>query len=101
MKLKHQPARLPLSELRSLGPTSAAALSDVGIHDRATLQRHGVRGAFALLRAQFGKRITVNWMYALECALRDIPWQLLETTRKAELKADAKRVIAELDGKHQ
>ena len=85
-----------LSHLPSLGTTSAAALMEVGIADPESLRKHGSIEAFKLLRAQFGKRVTINWIYALDCAVRDIPWQLLEDTRKQELRAEAKTIIAEL-----
>ncbi|MCP5179194.1 MAG: TfoX/Sxy family DNA transformation protein [Pseudomonadales bacterium] len=92
-------AESPLAQLPSLGPASAAALADVGIRDEVALREAGVGGAFALLRAQFGKRITVNWIYALECALRHLDWRLLEPERKAALRAEAGAIIAALEGR--
>ncbi len=86
-----------LAKLPSLGATSAALLAEVGIEDYATLAGHGAIGSFTVLRMRFGKRITVNWVYALECAIRGLDWRLLEQSRKAELKAAAKDVIAQLE----
>ena len=86
-----------MAQLRSLGKTSAAMLADVGIADLATLRAHGPIGSFTVLRMRFGKRITVNWIYALECALHDLDWRLLETERKAELRTAARKIIAELE----
>ena len=90
-------AQLPLSELPSLGATSAALLAEVGIENFSVLSNHGPVGSFTVLRMRFGKRITVNWIYALECALRGIDWRLLESDRKDELRAAARKIIAELD----
>ena len=46
---------------------------------------------------RFGKRIAINWIYALECALLGIHWKLLDSERKKQLKAAAQNVIAELE----
>lgn len=89
-----------LSDLPGLGQTSAELLADVGIEDIGTLREHGPIGSFYALRMQFGKRITVNWIYALECAIQGIDWRLLELSRKAELRTAARQVIAELDSIH-
>ncbi len=88
---------LPLSALPSLGPTSARLLAEVGIQDLQTLKQHGALGSFTVLRMRFGKRITVNWIYALECALRGIDWRLLEAERKDRLRMAARKVITELE----
>ncbi len=86
-----------VADLPSLGKTSAAALADVGIDTPEALRQYGTLEAFQRLRAQFGKRITINWIYALDCAIRDLPWQLLEQERKQTLREEAKKIIAELE----
>ncbi|NKC00316.1 MAG: competence protein TfoX [Pseudomonadales bacterium] len=93
MHAKH----LPLSHLPSLGATSAQLLAEVGIEDVHSLQEHGAVGSFTALRMQFGKRITVNWIYALECAVLGIHWRVLSSERKAELRSIAHQIIADLD----
>ncbi len=95
--MAHNNNRLALAELPSLGETSASLLAEVGIHDRETLQQHGAVGSFLVLRMQFGKRITLNWVYALECAILGIDWRLLQDERKAELRAAARKVIRDLE----
>ncbi len=87
----------PLAEMSSLGTTSAGALVDVGIESPESLRNHGPVLAFKLLRSQFGKRVTISWIYALECAVRDLPWQNLDIERKIELKEQATNIIAELE----
>ncbi len=86
-----------LSDLPSLGATSAELLSQVGILDAESLRELGSIECFTVLRTRFGKRITVNWIYALECAIRDMNWRLLHPERKAELRAAARQVIADID----
>ena len=90
---------LALAALPSLGPTSAKLLAEVGINNFNALQDHGSIGSYTVLRAQFGKRITVNWIYAIECALQGIHWRLLTETRKSELRAAAREIIDSLENK--
>ncbi len=89
-----------LSDLPSLGETSAELLRQVGIQDVVTLKAHGPVASYRALRAQFGKRITVNWVYALECAIESISWRMLTPERKAELRAAAHAVNRELQSLH-
>lgn len=89
--------RYPLADLPSLGLTSAELLADVGIDDLESLREHGAIGSFTALRMQFGKRITVNWIYAIECALQGIHWRMLTEARKTELRDAARDIIEELE----
>jgi DNA transformation protein len=86
-----------LAALPSLGAKSAEMLVEAGIADVKTLRRLGPVDAYRRLRFHFGKRVSTNFAYAIECALRGIDWRLLETERKAELKAQTKRIAAELE----
>ena len=88
-----------MAELPSLGETSACLLKEVGIEDYPTLVHHGAIGAFTVLRLRFGKRITVNWVYALECAIRMIDWRMLGADTKETLRTEARKVIHELEGR--
>jgi len=87
---------MPLAKLPSLGTTSAELLSQVGITDLKTLQEHGSAESFRALRMRFGKRITVNWIYALESALLGLDFQSLGKEQKLKLKDSARGVIHEL-----
>lgn len=86
-----------LAALPSLGLTSAQMLVDAGVPDVATLEALGPIECYRLLRFRFGRRVTINYVYAMECAIRRIDWRLLEDARKAELKALAKQVTAALE----
>ena len=87
-----------LADLPSLGPKSAQMLADTGVTDLKTLTALGPIACFRSLRFRFGKRVTLNFLYALECAIRGLDWRLLDAERKAELRAAAHAVIAELEG---
>jgi hypothetical protein len=89
---------LALAALPSLGVTSAQMLIDVGIRDQATLRTMGPESCFRSLRFHFGRRISTNFIFAIECAIRGIGWKMLEPVRKAALREAAKRIIAEIEG---
>jgi hypothetical protein len=92
------PNVLALAALPSLGVTSARMLIDVGIRDEATLRAMGPETCFRSLRFHFGRRVSTNFIYALECAIRGIAWKMLEPARKAELREAARRIVIELEG---
>jgi DNA transformation protein and related proteins len=90
-----------LATLPSLGPTSAQMLIEAGIPDVKTLRRLGALGSYRRLRFHFGKRVTTNFAYAIECALRRMDWRLLEPKRKAEIKLAVQKIAAELESAAQ
>jgi DNA transformation protein len=91
------PNVLALAALPSLGITSAQMLIDVGIKDEATLRAMGPESCFRSLRFHFGRRVSINFIYALECAVRGIGWKMLEPGRKAALRAAARRIVHDLE----
>lgn len=85
-----------LAALPSLGAKSAEMLIEAGIPDVKTLRKLGPVNAYRRLRFHFGKRVSTNFAYAIECGLRGMDWRLLEPERKAELKAAAQAIAVEL-----
>lgn len=85
-----------LAALPSLGDTSAHMLIEAGVPDVATLRGLGPLESYRRLRFHFGKRITTNFIYALECACRGLDWRLLDSARKAELRRDATAIAESL-----
>lgn len=88
-----------LARLPGLGPTSARMLVEAEVGDVAALHRLGVVEAWRRLRFRHGARVTVNFIYALEAAIRGIDWRDIEDARKAELKAAAMAIKLELDAR--
>jgi DNA transformation protein and related proteins len=86
-----------MAALPSLGLTSAQMLVEAGVSDASTLRQLGAVECYRRLRFHHGKRATINFVYALECACRGLDWRLLEPERKAELRREAKAVAAELE----
>ncbi len=77
-----------LSDLLNLGPTSAGWLRDVGIETYEDLERLGSVQAFLLVDAS-REGVSLNLLWALEGALRDVRWDLLPR----ELRADLRRQV--------
>ena len=92
------PSLAALAALPSLGRTSAQMLIEVGIPDEAMLRRLGPQACFRALRFRFGRRVSTNFIYALECAIRGIAWRALELRRKATLRSAAQDIILTLEG---
>ena len=78
-------------ELKNLGPVSLEWLGAAGIHSRADLEAIGAIEAFRLVRLH-GFNASLNLLYAMEAALRDLPWTALPPEVKTKLKAAAKAV---------
>src|SRR5437899_9986323 len=87
-----------LAALPSLGRTSAQMLIEAGIPDEAALKRLGPQACFRALRFRFGRRVSTNFIYALECAIRGIAWRALEPRRKAKLRVAARSIVLDLEG---
>jgi DNA transformation protein len=85
-----------LAALPGLGQVSARMLIEAGVPDVEALQQLGPIDAYRRLRFQFGGRVTLNFMYALECAARGLDWRELELERKEELKRVAREIAASL-----
>lgn len=96
MRAKGMRALEALAELPSLGKTSAQMLFEADVADVATLHRLGPIECYRRLRFRHGKRVSVNFAYALECAILGIDWRQLGADRKAQLKAEALAVNAQL-----
>ncbi len=75
-----------LVELRNLGPVTSAWLQAVGIHNRDDLAKIGSIGAYRILQGH-GYRITLVGLYAMEGALRDMPWNRLPDKVRNRLKS--------------
>lgn len=85
-----------LAALPSLGSVSARMLVEAGVPTGLALKRLGPIESYRRLRFRFGKRVTLNFLYALECAILGLDWRMLSPARKAELKAAAAEVDADL-----
>lgn len=85
-----------LAALPSLGRISARRLIEADVSDVETLRRLGPIESYRRLRFFRGKLVSLNFLYALECAIHGLDWRLLSQERKAELKAGARIIETQL-----
>lgn len=83
-----------LLTLKNLGPKSAAQLVDLGITSADQLIELGAEEIFRRLYFRFcdEHRLSVNYLYALEGAIKGCDWRLIPANRKAEIKALVKDI---------
>ncbi|WP_417454932.1 TfoX/Sxy family DNA transformation protein [Kiloniella sp.] len=83
-----------LLSLKNLGPKSVAQLVDIGITSSDQLIELGTEEVFRRLYFRFcdEHRLSVNYLYALEGAIKGCDWRLIPVNRKAELKALVKNL---------
>ncbi len=80
-----------ITDLRGLGVVSARWLSSVGINDENDLREVGAVEAFARVRLAVAPRASLNLLYALEGALRDVDWRSLPEDLKLSLRRAYRR----------
>jgi DNA transformation protein len=81
-----------LNQIRNLGPVSRQWLDDIGIHTIKDLRRVGSVSAYAMVRRN-ERRASLNLLWALEAAIRDIDWRELNSCDKEVLRTK----LAELE----
>jgi DNA transformation protein len=78
-----------LAALRNLGPASAAWLEAAGIHTADQLRRLGALEAFRRVAFHRGGDVSLNLLYALEGALRDVRWDRIPREERDALRRAA------------
>ncbi|MBP3127398.1 TfoX/Sxy family DNA transformation protein [Thalassospira sp. ER-Se-21-Dark] len=86
--------------MRNIGPKSSRELSEIGIKTRDQLRALGVEETTRRLLFRFGseKKISLNYLYALEGAIHGHDWRDITPARKQELKALLDTLRRELSG---
>ena len=79
---------MPVSEMRNLGATSAHWLNNVGIFTAADLAHFGSVIAFRIVK-ESGYPASLNLLYGMEAALRDIDWRELDPVEKERLRRES------------
>lgn len=77
-----------LAALGNLGRDSAQMLEAAGISTRSQLSELGAVGAYVAVRRK-GLKPPLNLLYAIEGALRDIPWTDLPYPVRTQLTLEA------------
>ena len=72
--------------MKNIGPVSRKWLAEVGIHTVDELRMAGSIPTYLLLKEIFPERVSLNLLWGLEAAIRDIDWRDLTETDKEKLK---------------
>lgn len=83
------------TQLRNIGPKSAAWLRQVGLRTEEDLRAAGPVDAFMRIK-RAGFRPSLNLLYALEGALLGCHWQEVPEARRQQMVAEAEAAIAAL-----
>jgi len=75
-------------KFKNIGPVSEEWLRAVGIHTKRDLEKIGSIAAYRIIKLH-GFNTSLNLLYALEGAIRDLHWTALPETTKAKLKKAA------------
>ncbi|MBS8274384.1 hypothetical protein DYI21_12380 [Thalassospira tepidiphila] len=80
--------------MRNIGPTSSRELSEIGIENRDQLRALGIEETTRRLLFRFGseKKISLNYLYALEGAIHDRDWRDITPARKQKLRSLLERL---------
>ena len=63
-----------VAELRNLGPKSARLLKEAGISTLEELRELGAIAAYKRLQFQFGKQVSLNFLWAMAAGLENRDW---------------------------
>lgn len=85
---------LELTRLRNLGAVSAAWLAAVGVRTEAELRALGAVAAFRRVATHRSGDVSLNLLYALEGALRNVRWDRLPAEDRAALRVAAEAPAA-------
>ena len=72
--------------MQNIGPRSGQWLAEVGIYSINDLRRAGSIMSYKLRKEGYPKRVSLNLLWGLEAAIRDVDWRELTGTDKEELK---------------
>ena len=76
-----------LEDLPNIGAYLAGLLRDIGIATPEALHAAGAVEAYARLKFQFPRGVTLNALWAMDAALSNSDWRDLSPERKQALKA--------------
>ena len=72
--------------MKNIGPVSRQWLAEVGIYTIKDLRKAGSITTYKILKERYPKKVSLNLLWGLEAAIRDIDWRELTEKDKEELK---------------
>ena len=83
----------PLEQLTNLGKIAARQLAEVGIKSEADLRAVGAAAAYLKLKDHFGRGVSLNYLYALDGAVKGVRWDLMPETDRAVIRAEVSALL--------
>ncbi|MBA4017773.1 MAG: hypothetical protein C0483_11415 [Pirellula sp.] len=77
----------PVSNLKNIGPSTAAWLREVGVRTVADLEKAGPVAVYRVVK-QMRPQVNLNLLWALAAGLNDIDWQQLPGATKLRLQRE-------------
>ena len=84
----------PLEALTNLGKISSRQLAEIGIKSEAELRAAGAVATYLRLKDHFGRGVSLNYLYALDGALKGVRWDLMPEAERALLRAEATAMLS-------
>jgi DNA transformation protein and related proteins len=72
--------------LKNLGPKSRQWLAEIGIYTIKDLRNAGSITTYKIFKERYPKNVSLNLLWGLEAAIRDVDGRELTETHKEELK---------------
>jgi DNA transformation protein len=79
--------------IRNIGPNSEQWLLEIGVASLQDLRRFGAAAAYAAILRQGSSRATLNLLYSLEAAVRDLDWRELPASVRREVAEEARSLL--------
>ncbi len=84
---------MKVSELKNLAEKSEGQLSEIGIHTAEDLRELGSVEAYVRLKGHYKKAISLNFLYAMEAALRNVHWREITKQDKLTLQTEVEAMV--------
>jgi DNA transformation protein len=72
--------------MKNMGPKSSQWLADIGIYTIDDLREAGSVATYRMLKERYPEKVSLNLLWGLEAAVRDIDWRELTEADKEQLR---------------
>jgi TfoX-like protein len=72
--------------MKKIGPKSKQWLAEIGIYTIKDLRMAGSITTYKILKERYPKKVSLNLLWGLEAAIRNVDWRELTAADKQELK---------------
>lgn len=72
--------------MKNLGPKSRQWLAEIGIYTIRDLRNAGSIFTYKILKERYPGKVSINLLWGLEAAIRDVDWRELTETDREELR---------------